>query len=84
MPGSAPKFLHHLRPHLSRNTFNSLTMRFDFVVGEGYCTRFVDGGRLATDRPGRSDHQPSRNVSGTAVSNRDPPICDFFQKKKAI
>jgi hypothetical protein len=37
MPGSATKFLHHLRPHLSRNTFNSLTMGFDFVVGEGYC-----------------------------------------------
>ena len=28
-------------------------MRFDFVVGEGYCTRFVDGGRFATDSPGR-------------------------------
>jgi hypothetical protein len=24
------------------------------------------------------------NVSGTAVSDRDPPICEFFQKPKAI
>jgi hypothetical protein len=28
-------------------------MRFDFVVAEDKCTRFVDGGRLATDGPGR-------------------------------
>jgi hypothetical protein len=27
---------------------------------------------------------PSRNVSGTAVSDRDPPICEFFQRTKAI
>jgi hypothetical protein len=26
----------------------------------------------------------SRNVSGTAVSDREPPIRDFFQKPKAI
>jgi len=57
-------------------------MRFDFVVGEGYCTRFVDGGRFATDSPGRSDHRPSRNVSRTAVRDRDPPMRDYFQKPK--
>ena len=31
-----------------------------------------------TRRP--SDHRPSRNVSGTAVSDRDPPIRDYFPK----
>jgi hypothetical protein len=24
------------------------------------------------------------NVSGTAVRDRDPPICDYFQKRKAM
>jgi hypothetical protein len=31
-----------------------------------------------TDTP---DHRPSGNVSGTAVSDRDPPIRDYFSKK---
>ena len=48
-----------------------------------------DPGLLRTLRSGASgapptstasDHRPSRNVSGSAVANRDPPNCDFFQK----
>jgi hypothetical protein len=34
---------------------------------------------------GGLDHRPSRNVSGSAVRDRGPPIGDFFSKKpKAI
>jgi hypothetical protein len=59
-------------------------MRFDFVVGEGYRTRFVDGGRFATDSPGRSDHRPSRNVSGSAVRDSRPHRLRFFPEKFSI
>src|SRR6516225_5691658 len=65
---------------LRRNIFNSLTMRLDFVVGEGHCTRIVDGGRFATDSPGRSDHRPPHNVSGPRCAIAIRPSTIFFQK----
>ena len=36
------------------------------------------GARVAPTTSTASDHRPSRNVSGTAVRNRSPPISDFF------
>jgi hypothetical protein len=29
------------------------------------------------------DHRSSHNVSGSAVRDRDPPICEFFQKAES-
>jgi hypothetical protein len=36
-----------------------------------------------SDLPRPSDHRPCRSVSGSAVPNRDPPICEFFQEPTA-
>ena len=36
--------------------------------------------RVAPTTPTASDHPPCGNVSGSAVRDRDPPICDYFQK----
>ena len=38
-------------------------------------------GREANASRKPSDHRPSLNVSGSAVSNRDPPAGDFVPKK---
>jgi hypothetical protein len=40
--------------------------------------------RPSTTTTRTADHRPSRNVSGSAVRDRDPPICEFFQRTKAI
>jgi hypothetical protein len=40
--------------------------------------------RLAVNRTTRTaDHRPSRTSLGPREKNRDPPICDFFPKKKS-
>jgi hypothetical protein len=43
------------------------------------CAQRASGARCS-DHPGRCDHRPSRNVSGSALANPDPPQCDYFQK----
>ena len=40
--------------------------------------------RVAPTTSTASNHRPSRNVSGTAVRDRDPPIGDFFPKKSDL
>jgi len=39
--------------------------------------------RVAPTTPTASDPRPSGNVSGSAVSDRDPPIRDYFQKTES-
>jgi hypothetical protein len=43
-------------------------MRFDFVVGEGYCTRFVDGGRSIS--PPQFQIRPFTGLNKKACSRK--------------
>ena len=54
---------------------------FKSVASKGLRIGAQDGSN-ASRKP--SDHRPSRNISGSAVRNRDPPNGDYFQKPQAI